>query len=84
MTGPLPSSLDRTAFVAAYGHVVEHSRWIAQAAWDAGLPADVDTAAGLHRALCAALAPAPAERKLALFHGEWNGSVDPVFREFAY
>jgi glutamate--cysteine ligase len=26
----------------------------------------------------------PAERKLDLFHGEWNGSVDPVFREFAY
>lgn len=26
----------------------------------------------------------PAERKLKLFHGEWNGSVDPVFREFAY
>ena len=26
----------------------------------------------------------PAERKLALFHGEWNGSVDPVFRAFAY
>ena len=25
-----------------------------------------------------------AERKLELFHGEWNGSVDPVFREFAY
>ena len=26
----------------------------------------------------------PAERKLELFHGEWHGSVDPVFREFAY
>jgi glutamate--cysteine ligase len=26
----------------------------------------------------------PAERKLALFHGEWGGSVDPVFREYAY
>ncbi len=26
----------------------------------------------------------PAERKLKLFHGEWKGSVDPVFREFAY
>jgi glutamate--cysteine ligase len=26
----------------------------------------------------------PAERKLELFHGEWNGSVDPVFKEFAY
>ncbi len=26
----------------------------------------------------------PAERKLELFYGEWDGSVDPVFREFAY
>lgn len=26
----------------------------------------------------------PAERKLALFHGAWQGNVDPVFREFAY
>ena len=25
-----------------------------------------------------------AERKLALFHGEWQGSVDPLFKEFAY
>jgi glutamate--cysteine ligase len=25
-----------------------------------------------------------AERKLALFHGEWKGSVDPLFHEFAY
>ena len=26
----------------------------------------------------------PADRKLDLFHGPWNGSVDPVFEEFAY
>lgn len=26
----------------------------------------------------------PAERKLELFHGPWQGSIDPVFREFAY
>jgi glutamate--cysteine ligase len=26
----------------------------------------------------------PAERKLKLFHGAWNGSVDPIFKEFAY
>ena len=26
----------------------------------------------------------PAERKLELFNGPWKGSVDPVFREFAY
>ncbi|WP_368563437.1 glutamate--cysteine ligase [Pseudoxanthomonas sp. UTMC 1351] len=26
----------------------------------------------------------PAERKLKLFRGEWNGDIDRVFREFAY
>ncbi len=26
----------------------------------------------------------PAEEKLAKFHGRWGGSVDPVFREYAY
>ncbi len=26
----------------------------------------------------------PAESKLALYHGRWNGSVDPVFSEAAY
>ena len=26
----------------------------------------------------------PAEELLALYHGRWNGSVDPVFRDFAY
>lgn len=26
----------------------------------------------------------PAERKLELYYGAWNQSVDPVFREFAY
>ena len=66
MTRPLPRSLDRAAFVATYGHVFEHSPWIAEAAWHAGLPEDADTAEGLHRALCAALAPAPAQRKLDL------------------
>lgn len=66
MTQPLPRSLDRAAFAATYGHVFEHSPWISEAAWDAGLPADADTAQGLHRALCEALAPAPASRKLDL------------------
>lgn len=26
----------------------------------------------------------PAERKLALFHGEWKGNIDRVFLDFAY
>ena len=25
-----------------------------------------------------------ADRKLALFHGEWGGDIDYVFKEFAY
>ncbi|MBO7942078.1 hypothetical protein JTP77_040205, partial [Streptomyces sp. S9] len=31
-----------------------------------------------------AMGKSPAERKLELFHGEWDGNVDRVFREFAY
>jgi glutamate--cysteine ligase len=26
----------------------------------------------------------PAERKLALYHGDWQGSIDPLFTECAY
>ncbi|RPE75905.1 glutamate--cysteine ligase [Vulcaniibacterium tengchongense] len=32
----------------------------------------------------AALGTTPAERKLALYHGEWGGNIDRLFREFAY
>jgi OHCU decarboxylase len=60
------SAVDRAGFVARFGGVFEHSPWIAEAAWDAGLPADSDTAPGLHRALCAVLARAGPERQLAL------------------
>lgn len=61
-----PHALDRAEFVARFGAVFEHSPWIAEAAFDAGLPADADTAEGLWRALCAALRPAPKDRKEAL------------------
>jgi OHCU decarboxylase len=63
---PRPSTMDRATFVATFGGIFEHSPWVAETAWDAGLPREADTAAGLHRCLCAALAPAMAERKLAL------------------
>ncbi|MBX6320206.1 MAG: 2-oxo-4-hydroxy-4-carboxy-5-ureidoimidazoline decarboxylase [Rhodospirillaceae bacterium] len=58
--------MDRAAFVARFGSVFEHSPWVAEAAYDAGLPADADTAEGLWRALCAALRAAPAERRRAV------------------
>ena len=33
---------------------------------------------------CVARAVTPAEELLKKFHGEWHGSVEPVFREYAY
>lgn len=64
MTGP--SAQARADFVARFGHVFEHSPWIPEAAYDAGLPADAATAQGLHRVLCAVLRAAPEDRKRAL------------------
>lgn len=61
-----PSAMDRNAFVATFGPVFEHSPWIAEAAFDRGLPADMDCPEGLHRALSAVLHDASAEAKLAL------------------
>jgi OHCU decarboxylase len=61
-----PSEMDRASFVSAFGQVFEHSPWIAEGAFERGLPADADSAAGLHRALVAVLREAPAERQRAL------------------
>jgi urate oxidase len=66
MVGTNPLALDRPTFVARYGPVFEHSPWIAERAFDAGLPDDAHTAEGLWRALCAVLHAASAERKQAL------------------
>ena len=65
-SAPPPGGMDRNAFVAAYGHVFEHSPWIAERAYDRGLPADADRADGLHRALCAVLGQASAAEQRAL------------------
>jgi OHCU decarboxylase len=61
-----PSAMDRGSFVAAFGHIFEHSPWITEAAFERGLPADADSAAGLHRALCAVLRAASPGQKRAL------------------
>jgi OHCU decarboxylase len=61
-----PSAMDRSTFVATFGSVFEHSPWIAEAAFERGLPAGADRADGLHRALCAVLRAAPAEAQRAL------------------
>jgi OHCU decarboxylase len=74
--------LDRAAFVARFGHVFEHSAWIAEAAYDAGLPPDAATAEGLWRAMTAVLRTAPAERKrdLILAHPDLAGRLAAACR----
>jgi OHCU decarboxylase len=65
-SAPPPGAMDRNAFVATFGQVFEHSPWIAERAYDRGLPADADTADGLHRALCAVLREASEAEQRAL------------------
>ena len=61
-----PSRLPRAGFVELFGPVYEHSPWIAEAAWHAGLSQDGDTPEGLAACLAAIVRQAPAERRLAL------------------
>jgi OHCU decarboxylase len=69
--------MDRQAFVAVFGHVFEHSPWIAERAFDRGLPADAATAEGLHRAFCRVLCNASKDeqRALILAHPDLAGRL---------
>jgi 2-oxo-4-hydroxy-4-carboxy-5-ureidoimidazoline decarboxylase len=57
------NAFDRSAFVAALGHLFEHSPWVADETWPQRPFRD---AAHLHAALCATMRAAPRERQLAL------------------
>jgi 2-oxo-4-hydroxy-4-carboxy-5-ureidoimidazoline decarboxylase len=63
-----PGSLDHAQFVALYGRVYEHSPWIVEAAWSAGLKPQYDTVEGLHEALAAIVDAAPPARQQALLN----------------
>lgn len=63
-----PSTLDRAAFLQCQGRVYEHSPWIAEALWDAGLKAGRDEIEALHRDLAAIVDAAPRDRQLALLN----------------
>lgn len=63
---PAPQSLTRQAFLARFAGVYERSPWIAEAAWDAGLPPDADTPEGLSRAFDAQVQAAGRAPQLAL------------------
>lgn len=61
-----PGTMDRRRFVEVFGRIYEHSPWIAEAVFDAGLAAEHDTVAGLHRAMAETVLRAPEARQLAL------------------
>lgn len=54
---------ERGAFIAALGHLFEHSPWVAEDTWPRRPFRD---AAHLHAELCATMRAAPRERQLAL------------------
>ena len=55
--------LEPTQAVVLLGHLFEHSPWVVAETWEQRPFASIDA---LHRALCATMRTAPAERKLAL------------------
>jgi OHCU decarboxylase len=61
-----PSRLTRTLFVEKFGGIYEHSRWVAEAAYDAGLGSEEDSAEGLARTMAAAVAAGAEAQKRAL------------------
>ncbi len=61
-----PCDLTRTAFVERFGGVFEHSPWVAEAAFDAGLDSTCETASGLHGLMASAMMAGDDARKLAL------------------
>lgn len=61
-----PSRLTEEAFVARFGGVFEHSKWIARRAFEGELSPANDTAIGLAAALSAVFREASAEERLAV------------------
>jgi len=61
-----PGEMDRAEFLETFGHVFEHSPWIAENVWDDGLDTRHDTAAGMHEVMCNELRRADNEQKLEL------------------
>ena len=61
-----PSKSDRAEFVARYGSIFEHSAWVAERTFDAGLSEDEDCASGLHQAMTRVFRKASPEERLAV------------------
>ncbi|MEL6965881.1 MAG: allantoinase PuuE [Pseudomonadota bacterium] len=63
-----PSLMDKDAFVARFGEIFEHSPWIAERAWDAGLGASHDGPDGLHHAMAIQFRLASTDARLGVLN----------------
>lgn len=61
-----PSAMDRKRFVEVFGRIYEHSPWVAEILFDAGLQPAYDAVDDLHRAMAEIVNHAPEPRRLAL------------------
>ncbi len=64
--GYVPSRISPALFMERFGGVWEHSPWIAERAYAAGLSSAQDTAEGLHAAMCKAMRAGSDDEKRAL------------------
>ena len=58
--------LERDEFISRFGGVFEHSPFIAERAYDAGLVVEPLTARGVHEALCVPFRAASYEERLGV------------------
>ena len=58
--------MNRVDFVERFGGVFEHSSWVAEGAWDAGV--NLDSAGELHARMCAVLRAAPYGQRLGVLN----------------
>jgi len=63
-----PSSMSREAFVDTFGDIYEHSAWVAEQAYDAGVDASMDEIETLQARMAEQLKHADRERQLALIN----------------
>ncbi|MGC4026790.1 MAG: allantoinase PuuE [Mesorhizobium sp.] len=61
-----PSRMKKDEFVSAFGGIFEHSRWIAERAFDLELGPAMDSAGGLHNALCRVFRSASEQERLGV------------------
>lgn len=64
--GYVPSRLSKALFVERFGGVFEHSPWIAEGAYEAGLSQAEDTPDGLHAAMSKVLRAASREQQMSV------------------